>query len=243
MINLKEAKKMIEENSLKLYEIEVPNDILSKGFMFKTLNELLEFCKNQNIDHCFINTKYTRISEYLINDELTNEKVNTMPSALRQRVVYKIREYNKELYKVDDSNPTSILLLVIYNSSYFYYFEQEELFFQGRKLVEPTKKIEEILKRFEKELREEKTEMEALVQKQSNMLRKLILNDPVFKTCTNADSRKEYAKKLYSSILGDEFKELKQHWTKVGSHAFAYRSVVNLVELLWREVKKTDSSK
>ena len=124
MINFFEIKNVIQSNQLIIFEGEAPDDILSRGFKFSTLDELMRFCKIQNINACFIETQYTKVQDYKISKELTEEYVDVDSLPLKHQIIDTIKKYNSELDGIDDSNPTEIIVAVLYQSNYFYFYQQ-----------------------------------------------------------------------------------------------------------------------
>ena len=237
MIDLKEIKNVIINNQLIIFEGETPDDILSKGFKFNTLNELMNFCKIQNINTCFIETQYTKTKDYKITKELTEEYVDVDSLSLKHRIIDEIKLYNNKLDGIDDSNPTEIIVTVLYQSNYFYYYQQEDLLVDGDIISEPEDKIQEILDLFESEIDDERAGYKKIIEEQIKKLEEFIFNDPEFKLCTNRRLRVDYTRKLFKNRLGNEYKELKNYWTKPDIPAFIYGGAVDFVELLWRKIK------
>ena len=237
MTNLNEIKNVIQINQLIIFEGETPDDILSKGFKFNTLDELMSFCKIQNINSCFIETQYTKVQDYKITKDLTEKYVDVDSLSLKHRIIDEIKLYNDELYGIDDSNPTEIIVAVLYQSNYFYYYQQEDLLVDGEIILEPEDKLQEILELFESELDDERAEHKKIIEEQIKKLEELIFNDPEFKLCTNRRLRVDYTRKLFKNRLGNDFKELKNYWTNPDIPAFVYGGAVDMVELLWRKIK------
>ena len=90
MINLNEIKTKIQEKEIVIFEGETPDDILSSGFKFNTLDEFLKFCEIQNIKSCFIHSQYTEINEHLITKDLIEENVHVDSMSLKHRIIDKI---------------------------------------------------------------------------------------------------------------------------------------------------------
>ena len=237
MINFAEIKNVIQSNQLIIFEGEAPDDILSRGFKFSTLDELMRFCKIQSINVCFIETQYTKVQDYKISKELTEEYVDVDSLPLKHQIIDTIKKYNSELDGIDDSNPTEIIVAVLYQSNYFYYYQQEDLLFEGEIILEPEDKIQDILDLFESELDDEREEHQKIIDEQINKLEEFILNDPDFKNCTNQRLRKDYIRKLFKNKLGNGFKELKKFWTSPDIPGYVYRGAEDMIELLWRKIK------
>ena len=237
MINLNEIKNAIQTKKLINFECETPDDILSDGFKFNTLEELMSFCEIQGINTCFIDAQYTKLKEYLITQELIEEYLNVKSLSLKHRIIDTIRQYNKALIEVDDSNPTEVIIAVLYQSKYFYYYEQEDLLVEGEIILEPEDKMQDILDLFEVELDGERSEYQMKIEEQTKKLEDIILCDPDFKLCTNKELRRNYIRNLFKNMLGNDFKELKSYWTNPDIPAYVYRGAIDLVELLWRKLK------
>lgn len=237
MINLDKIRQIIQDNQLMVFECEMPIDILNQGFKFNNLGNLINFCIVQNIKSCFMDIHYTNVDDYKITKELIEGRVDVNSDALKYRILDKIREYNHELLRIDDSNPTEIVVAVLYQSNYFYFYQQEELLFEEDIILEPEYKLEEILEMFKSELEEEREEFNSIIEQQIEKLKEFVLNDPDFKYCTNKELRREYTRKLFETKLGKEFKELKQNWSNPEIPAFVYRGAINMIELLWKQLK------
>ncbi len=237
MINLSEIKKVIQKHNITIFDAEMPIDILPKGFKFSTLDQLMNFCDKQNINICFIDVQYTNVDDYKITKDLVDERINVKSIVLKNRIIEKIFEYNQGILGIDDSNPTKIVIAVLYQSNYFYFYQQEDLLFEDDIILEPEEKLEEILEFFDLELEEEREKLNLILEQQINKLKEFVLNDPEFKYCSNKQLRKDYTKKLFKNKLGQEFKELKQHWSNPDIPAFIYQGAINEIELIWKELK------
>ena len=237
MINLDKIRQIIQDNQLMVFECEMPIDIINQGFKFNNLVSLINFCIVQNIKSCFMDIHYTNIDDYKITKELIEEKVDVNSIALKHRILDEVRKYNNNLLSIDDSNPTEIVIAVIYESKYFYYYEQEELLLEDEIILEPEDKLEEILELFGSELEEEKEQYNLKIEEQKEKLKEYVLNDPDFKHCTNKHLRRQYTIDLFKNKLGKEFKELKQLWSNPEILTYVYRGILDMIELIWRELK------
>lgn len=237
MINLNKIKQSIQNKQILIFEGEMPSDILNKGFKFKNLEDLIYFCTVQNIKSCFMDIQYTDVDDYKITQDLIEERVEVNSISLKHRILDEVRKYNKILLSLDDSNPTEIIIAVLYGSNYFYYYEQEELLIEDEIILEAEDKLEEILNLFESELQEELDEHNSKIEEQKEKLKEYVLNDPDFKRCTNMRLRRQYTIDLFKNKLGREFKELKQHWSNPEILAYVYRGAIDMIEMIWRELK------
>ena len=232
-LSINELHKILKQADLTIYEVEAPDNI--DGFKFASITNFVKFIKDCNIKTCFLSTIYSTIDNYIINEEMANEAID-VENDLGRKILKKIEEYNNSLKFVDFSNPEEILLVVLYEGKYFYFEHFNDIYLENQPLIEPEAKMEEILNLFNEELTEEINKRNDLIETQTAKLKEFILNDPEFKLCKNKSLRKSYIHNLFRNRLGDEFKDLKTYWFNHEIN-YLYKGVVNLVEMIWNEIK------
>lgn len=235
-MNLNDLKKQIVEAGAKIYEAHIPSDIDRDGFMLANFDDFIDFISINNIKICFLNLIYSDAEEYLITDEMIEDNVEE-GSVLFKKIQKKVKEYNDKVKKIDFSIPAQIYVVILYEGQIFYYSSLEDFVIDSDALLEPEDALENILFLFENELDEENKKHKEMIEVQKEKLINLIKNDDRFKLCTNKHLRRDYVIDLFKNRLGKEYKELKLYWTNDQVPAYVYRGAIDLVELIWNEMK------
>ena len=230
-----ELRSILTKEKLTIYDVDFPHEF--NGFRFSTLNQFIAFIKENKIKNCFLSLTYSTIDDYIILDEMVKD-VAEPQHELYKKILKKVHDYNNTLKSIDFSPPQAILIATLYQGHCFYFGHLNKFLLCNEPLLEPEEKLDEILVLFEREIDEEISKKNQIIEEQKTKLREYIQNDPDFKLCKNKNLRKSYIHNLFRSKLGSNFKELKSFWCNSDT-GFVYRGAIEFAELVWNEIKNS----
>ena len=228
-MNMKSEEELLEmfkNVGLDSYKVNTETEI-TKSIQLMSIEDLIDFSCKHNIDTMFYS--YTFIDEDVLT--ITNEITSKLRLGEELSVLQdKFDEYNEGLSEVDYSKPVYLNVYCIYQGVIFFSQEDDYWFIeQGFGMPETvclelaTENLEDIMT--EKEKRKQK------ISEDRKNLRQQILNDEEFKICTNIQSRRLYADKMFRNNSANQqlFYSKREGLYDIPINSF--------VEDIWREYK------
>lgn len=238
MENLKNILKKIEKEKVKFYKIILSPQAWINGNDLYDIDNFIDFIHSQKINVVFGSELFDDAEDYLITEELIEEKLGRyLAEEMGNIIINEIEEYNKKVNEIDFNKPSIYTIACLYEGQYFYIRVGIDRGINESFLLEADKKLEEIIANNERNIQKKKQEKRKIIIQLKEELEEIILNDEEFSKCTNKLLRKNYIKELLVKKLDSHFEPLKKIWvgeTLRGIH----QEPIDMVEILWRKIKQ-----
>lgn len=189
----KELLELLKDVDIVSYKVNAEID-KSNSMELASIEELIHFSCKHDIDSMFYH--YGFIDEELleINDEvISNLRLDEATLSVLQ---HEFDEYNKNISKLDFSNPVSLNLYCIHQGVILFIQENDYWFIEQGFDMPETACLKLANEYFEDIVGEKKKRKQEII-KGRKKLREQILNDDEFKVCSNRELRKAYIQKVF----------------------------------------------
>lgn len=221
-----ELLKQFKEENLNLYRLKDFIQIENK-IELDNIEELIKFAHNNSIKDMFYFYYYLVCHELLINEKVVNKfRINQETIMILEK---EFMEYNKNIVKLDFSNPVGVTVYCVFNGIVFEVDENDCVV--GIDIESPEEACQKIIKKHFEKVKAYEEENSVDIQEQRKQLKEEILNDKEFYRCTNVSLRTSYANRVIrkNDVNRKLFMKESGEWYDIPINDF--------IELLWREYK------
>lgn len=237
MKNLKDIQEIIKKENLNFYSVGLSTEVLINGNDLYNIDNFIDFVHSQKINAVFGCELFEDAEDYLITDEIIESQLGRYTSEeIFNIIVGDIDNYNKRVRDVNFDIPFLYIVACLYEGQYFYIKVRVDRETDDTFLIEPEKKLQEIVVNNEKIIQNTRQEKREIIEQLKKELKEIIVNDEKFLKCTNRTLRINYIKELLSNGLDEHFEPLRKIWLADTIRGI-YQEPIELVELLWREVR------
>lgn len=229
MIQQEELIKKIEEEGLNAYEVRQTPKINDNTIVLKEISDIIRFCKINDIKNLFFNYIYLDKDEYIIDDELQQDIEKDIYKLIKKE----IKEHNKRVEAIDFTRPVMLNISTIFQNNLVCILESD-YWYEDINLLNAEETIEYLQENYEYILEEKKIEEQENRFLLKNELREYMLNDDMFKICTNKDLRKNYAQTI---IKDKKMNKYLKAFISEASSSLINQEVFMFVEVVWAEYK------
>lgn len=222
-----ELLKQFKEENLNLYRLKdfIQNE---NKIELDSIEELIRFAHNNNINNMFYFYYYLNGRELLIDEKVVNKfRINQETITILEN---EFMEYNKNIVKLDFSNPVGVTVYCVFDGIIFKVDESDCII--GIDIEAPEEACQKIIKKHLEKIKEYEKENSVDIQGQREQLKEEILNDKEFHRCTNGSLRTSYANRVIrkNDVNRKLFMKESGEWYDIPINDF--------IELLWREYKE-----
>lgn len=194
-----------------------------------TIEELIKFSNQQNINTMFYNYTFITVDALSITEDVTSTlKLDEDTLMILQE---KFEEYNNSLLNLDFDKPIYLNVYCIYQGIIFF-IQEEDYWFEEQGIEMPEIACVELLTKYGQDIIKEKKNKEQMINDARNKLRQQILNDEEFQKCSNMQLRRMYANKMFKNNENQKLFYSKKDGL--------YDITINeFIEDVWREYKNS----
>lgn len=237
MKKLEDVQKMIKKENIKFYSVGLSSEVLINGNDLFNIENFIDFVHSQKINVVFGCELFDNAEDYLITEEIIEGQLGRYTSEeIFNIIIGDIDKYNEKVCEVNFNIPFLYIVACLYEGQYFYVKMRVDRGIDDTFLVEPEKKLQEIVVNNDKNIKNIRQERREIIEQLKKELREIIVNDEKFLKCTNRNLRINYIKNLLSNELDEHFEPLRKLWVADTIRGI-YQEPIELVELLWRKVK------
>ena len=237
MKKLEDVQKMIKKENIKFYSVGLSSEVLINGNDLFNIENFIDFVHSQKINVVFGCELFDNAEDYLITEEIIEGQLGRYTSEeIFNIIIGDIDKYNEKVCEVNFNIPFLYIVACLYEGQYFYVKMRVDRGIDETFLVEPEKKLQEIVVNNDKNIKNIRQERREIIEQLKKELREIIVNDEKFLKCTNRNLRINYIKNLLSNELDEHFEPLRKLWVADTIRGI-YQEPIELVELLWREVR------
>lgn len=238
MKNLKEVQEIIKKENINFYNVGLSSEVLINGNDMFNIENFIDFVHSQKINAVFGCELFEYAEDYLITDEIIESQLGRYTSEeILNIIIDDIDKYNKKVCEVNFDVPFLYVVACLYEGHYFYIKVGIDRGIDETFLIEPEKKIQEIIKKNEKNIENMRQEKREIIEQLKNELKGIIVNDEKFSKCSNRTLRTNYIKELLYDGLNEHFEPLKKLWISDTIKGL-YQDPIDFIEILWREINK-----
>lgn len=238
MKNLKEVQEIIKKENINFYNVGLSTEVLINGNDMFNIENFIDFVHFQKINAVFGCELFEDAEDYLITDEIIESQLGRYTSEeIFNIIIDDIDKYNKKVCEVNFDVPFLYVVACLYEGQYFYIKTGIDRGIDETFLMEPEKKIQEIVVNNEKKIQDIQQEKRVITEQLKEELKEIIVKDNKFLKCTNKTLRINYIKNLLSNDLDEHFELLKKLWL-ADTIKGIYQEPIDFIEILWREINK-----
>lgn len=232
MYSYDSVKTKLEEQGMTVYPVEIPFDIIEGSICLLQYSDFIRFATENGIETIFLYDRYIEVEEYLITDEILDSV--GINNHLIELIADAIDSYNESLLS-DKCLTVSkyIFAICLWNNQRFVYIFQNEIQFEGKPLMEPEDKLQEIIEENKDIIFKDLASKEQEKEQQREELKQDIINDPKFKDCTNKRFRRNYIYTFFEEPC--KYDVLKEYWTT--KDGILRNEAFDFIEMLWKDFK------
>lgn len=236
MKDIKDIKKRIEKENIKMYKVGLTPEVLTNGNNLFDIDSFIEFVHLQNINAVFGCELFDDANDYLITEEVLEKELGRYVAEEMKDIIKKdIEKYNEKIYKIDFNIPCSFIIACLYEGKYFFTNMRINRKVDENFLLEPEEKLKEIVLKNENNIIKKREEKNSIIDDLKNELKEIIINDEKFLLCTNRQLRFSYIRELLSKRLDKHFEPLRKFWLSETARGIC-QEPINFVELIWKEI-------
>ena len=236
MISLNEIREKFEKKKIEFYEVQLSVDTVKSGIKFQNIESFSEFVYKQKIDVIFGCQYYDDAYDYIITKDMVEKNIiRYLEFDITDIITKDIEQHNQDILKIDFDSPSAIIVAGFFKGQFCYVYIENETFDEDI-LVEPNKKLQEIVDKNANHIENRKKENQVIVEKLKSELKEKIVDDDKFWLCTNKHLRYVYIKDMVKNKLGDNFEPLKECWES-DAPVGVYTDATDFVEMIWKEGK------
>ena len=237
MKGLEDIQERIKKENIKFYSVGLSTEVLINGNDLFNIDSFIDFVHSQKINAVFGCELFEDAEDYLITDEIIESQLGRYTSEeILNIIIGDIDKYNEKVCEVNFNIPFIYIVACLYEGQYFYIKIRVDRGIDDTFLIEPEKKLQEIVVNNEKSIQNIKKERREITEQLKKELKEIIINDENFLKCTNRNLRINYIKDLLSNGLDEHFEPLRKLWLADTIRGI-YQEPIEFVELLWREVR------
>lgn len=238
MKDLKDIRKRIEKEKVNFYSVGLSTEVLTAGNDLFSIDNFIDFVHSQKINAVFGCEVFEDAEDYLITTEIIEAELGKYEAEEMSNIIIEdIRKYNEKVCEVDFNIPFLYIVACLYEGQYFYTKMRVDRGINESFLIAPEEKLQEIVINNEKNIQKKSQERRKTIDQLKKELKEIIVNDDKFLKCTNKALRMSYIKDLLANGLDEHFEPLKKFWI-AESVKGVYQEPIDLVELIWRELKE-----
>ena len=229
MVQEQELIKLIEHEGLNLFEVRQNPKINDDAIVMKEVNDLIKFCKINDIKNLFYNYIFLDKEEFIISDE-AQEKIE---KDIYKLIKKEIKEHNKRVETIDFTRPIILNISTIFENNLVCVLEND-YWHEEINLLDAEDTIEYLQENYDEILEQKEAEKEEKLELLKNELKQYMLEDENFLICTNKDLRKNYAEML---MKNKKMKKYLEPFKYSHSDGIWVQSLVMFVEVVWAEYR------
>lgn len=229
MVQEQELIKLIEHEGLNLFEVRQNPKINDDTIVMKEVNDLIKFCKINDIKNLFYNYIFLDKEEFIISDEAQEEIEKDIYKLIKKE----IKEHNKRVETIDFTRPIILNISTIFENNLVCVLEND-YWHEEINLLDAEDTIEYLQENYDEILEQKEAEKEEKLELLKNELKQYMLEDENFLICTNKDLRKNYAEML---MKNKKMKKYLEPFKYSHSDGIWVQSLVMFVEVVWAEYR------
>lgn len=229
MVQEQELIKLIEHEGLNLFEVRQNPKINDDAIVMKEVNDLIKFCKINDIKNLFYNYIFLDKEEFIISDEAQEEIEKDIYKLIKKE----IKEHNKRVETIDFTRPIILNISTIFENNLVCVLEND-YWHEEINLLDAEDTIEYLQENYDEILEQKEAEKEEKLELLKNELKQYMLEDENFLICTNKDLRKNYAEML---MKNKKMKKYLEPFKYSHSDGIWVQSLVMFVEVVWAEYR------
>lgn len=238
MKNLKDVQERIKKENINFYSVGLSTEVLINWNDLFNIDSFIDFVHSQKINAVFGCELFEDAEDYLITDEIIESQLGRYTSEeIFNIIISDIDKYNEKVSEVNFDIPFLYIVACLYEGQYFYIKVRVDRGIDDTFLIEPEKKLQEIVVNNEKNIQNIRQEKREITEQLKKELKEIIVNDEKFLKCTNRTLRRNYIKELLSNGLDEHFEPLRKLWL-ADTIKGIYQEPIDFMEILWREISK-----
>lgn len=229
MVQEEELRKKIEEEGLNVFEVYQAGKINDNTIILKDINDMIRFCKINDIKNLFYNYIFLDKEDYIIGDKLQDDIENEIYKLIKEE----IKEHNKKVEIIDFTRPVMLNVSTIFQDNLVSILESD-YWNEEINLMNAEDTIDYLQENYEDILEQKEIERQEKLELLKSELKEYILKDETFSICSNKSLRRNYAETL---IKNRNTKKYLEPFVNEYSGQVAITSLVMFVEVVWAEFR------
>ena len=239
MKNMDYIKEKIKNENIKFYNVGLSTESLIYGNDLLNIDNFLNFIHFQKINAVFGCELFEDANDYLITDRIIESQLGKNYSEeILNIIIDDIDKYNEKISEVNFDIPFLYIVACLYEGQYFYIKIKVDRGVDDTFLIEPEKKLQEIIIKNEENIQNIRRENREIIEQLKKELKEIIVGDENFFKCTNRILRRNYIKELLYDGLDERFEPLRKIWL-TDTIKGIYQEPIHFIEIIWREISKS----
>lgn len=230
MIQQEELAKKIEDEGINVFNVECGLNLTRENAIrLKEVDELIRFCKINEIKNIFYLYIFFHKEDYIVSDEMQEDIEKDIYKLIKKE----IKEHNKRVETIDFTRPAFLDVFCMFNDKSVCVLENDN-WDEEINLMKAEDLIEYLQENYEDILEQKENEREEKLELLKGELKEYMLNDETFLICSNKSLRRNYAETL---IKNKKVKKYLEPFISEYSGQVAITSLVMFVEVVWAEFR------
>lgn len=229
MIQKDELIKIIVDEGLNAFEVRQTPKINDNTIVLKEINDMIRFCKVNDIKNIFYDYIFLDKENYIIDDEIQEN----IEKDIYQLIKKEIEEHNKMVETIDFTRPVLLNTFIVFQGNLICILDSD-YWHEEVNLMNAEDTIEYLQENYEYILEQKENEREERLEMVKGELKEYMLNDETFLICSNKSLRRNYAENL---IKNRNVKKYLEPFVSEYSGQVAITTLVMFVEVVWAEFK------